>query len=121
MIVGLVSDALDEACTHVGESVTELDGFGNGDTVFGDFDTAEGLVNEDVSAVGSKGDLDGIGKGITSFKHFISGIVAEEELLGSEVELKSSEEERSELVEMSVHEGSCYRVKRMDIILIMIW
>ena len=110
MIVGLVSDTLDEAGTHVGKSVTELDCFGYGDTVFGDFDTTEGLVDQDVSTIGSEGDLDSIGKGITSFKHFISGIIAEEELLGGEVELESFGEERSELVEVSVHGRSCYRV-----------
>jgi hypothetical protein len=60
--------------------------------------------------------LDGIGEGVTAFKHFISGIVAKEELLGGEVELESFGEEGSELFEMSVHGGSCYRVKKMDII-----
>jgi hypothetical protein len=43
------------------------------------------LVNQDVSAVWAEGDLNSISKGVTTLKHFVSGLVSEEQLLGCEV------------------------------------
>lgn len=111
LIIGLVSNALDKTGSHVSKSITELNGLGDSNTILGDFDSTKSLINENISSIGSKGDLNSIGEGITTLKHFVSGIVTKEKLFGGEVERKSSGEERTELGEMSVHCRSCYGIK----------
>jgi hypothetical protein len=42
------------------------------------------LVDEDVSAVRSKGDLDSVGQLVAALQHFVPGLITEEKFLGGE-------------------------------------
>ena len=82
LVVGLVCDVFDEGGSDVGGFVGEVDCFGDGDSVFGDFGGAVALVDEDISASGSEGDLDCIGELLASLEELLSRLAAEEEVLG---------------------------------------
>jgi hypothetical protein len=103
LVIGLVGNGLNETGTHVGKSIAELNGLSNSDTVLGDFDSTEGLVDQNVTSVWSKSDLDSICQSITALQHFVSGIVTKKQFFWGKVESESVEEERSEFVDVSVH------------------
>jgi hypothetical protein len=56
------SNLLDKGSSYVLEPVTEFNGFGYSDTIFGDLRASVRLLNDDVSALGAEGDLDGVGE-----------------------------------------------------------
>ena len=81
-IICLVCNIFDKGGSNVGGFVGEVDCFGDGDSVFGDFGGAIALVDEDISASGSEGDLDCIGELLASLEELLSCLAAEEEVLG---------------------------------------
>ena len=76
-------------------SVSELDVLGDSDSVLGDLGAAERSVEDDISASGSKSDLDCIGKHLAAFKHEGTCLISELDVLSS-----------SEEVLRSSHDGS---------------
>jgi len=110
LVVGLIGNRFDQTGTHIGEPVGELYGFSHGDSVLGDFDWSEALIDEYVAAVGSKGDLDGVGELVAALEHAVAGLVAEEEFFGCEVELEGLSKLFGNTVGLDLH----------DIILILI-
>jgi hypothetical protein len=63
-VVGLGGDFAHHLGAHVLELVLELDLLGDGDAVLGDARGAEGLVDDDVAALGAERDLDGVGEDV---------------------------------------------------------
>ena len=59
---GLAGDLLDHLRAHVLVLVLELDLLGDGDAVLGDRGRAEGLLDDDVAALGAERHLDGAGE-----------------------------------------------------------
>jgi hypothetical protein len=53
---------LDEGSSYVLEPVTEFNGFSYSDTIFSDLGASVRLLNDNVSALGAEGDLDGVGE-----------------------------------------------------------
>ena len=60
----LLAGFLDQLGAHVGKGIVELDVLGHGDPVMGDGGGAIFLVQGHIAALGTEGDLDGIGDGI---------------------------------------------------------
>ena len=85
LVVGLAGDVHHEAGAEVLELVLELDGLGDGDTVLGDLGTAVGLLNDDIAALGTEGDGDGVGELVDTLEHCLAAIVAKAHVLGSVV------------------------------------
>ena len=81
LIVGLGGNLLDEAGTNVVVSISELNLLGNSDTILGDLGRAEGLVNDDVTAARTKGNLDGISEHVSTLEHSSASVSAELDLL----------------------------------------
>ena len=73
-IGSLGSDFLNELGAHVLVLVFELDFLGNGHTVLGDDRSAEALLDGHVAALGSKGDLNGIGEFINAQGKTLTGL-----------------------------------------------
>ena len=71
---GLGGHFLDHLGPHVLELVFQFDLFGHGDAVLGDGRGAEGLVQDDVAALGAQGDLDRVGQGIDAPEHGLPGL-----------------------------------------------
>src|SRR5713101_5740487 len=65
---GLGGDLLDHLCTHVLESILELDLLGYGDAILGDGRRAERLLEHDVAAFRPERDLDCVSKGVDTAK-----------------------------------------------------
>ena len=63
-IVGLGGGFLDQLGAHIGKGIFELDVLGDGHAVMGDGGGAVLLVERHVAALGTEGDLDGVGDGI---------------------------------------------------------
>jgi hypothetical protein len=80
-IVSLGSNLLNKTGSNVVISISELDFFGNGDSIFGDFWCAESLVNDHVSTSWAQGNLDGVSEHIGSFEHESSGLSSELDFL----------------------------------------
>jgi len=80
-IIGLGGDFLDELCAHVLESILELDLLGDRHAIVGDGRSAVGLVQNNVSALGSQGDLDCIRKLVDTFRQCHACICAVFEFL----------------------------------------
>ncbi|MPM74920.1 hypothetical protein SDC9_121909 [bioreactor metagenome] len=74
---GLGSDFLDHLGAHVGELVLQFDFLGDGNAVLGDGRAAEGALEHNVAALGTEGDLDGIGQDVDAFDHAGAGGIAE--------------------------------------------
>ena len=91
LVIGFICDVFDEGGSDVGGFVGEVDCFGYCDSVFGDFGGAVALVDEDISASRSEGDLDCIGELLASLEELLSCLAAEEELLGGVEFLEMSE------------------------------
>ena len=63
-VVGLRGDFADHLGAHVLELVRKLDFLGDRHAVLGDARSAEGLVDDDVAALGAERDLHGIGEDV---------------------------------------------------------
>ena len=66
-VIGLGCDFLDQLCAHVLECILEFDFLGNGHTIIGDCGSAIGLVQNNVSALGAKCDLNCICEFVDTF------------------------------------------------------
>ena len=76
-VVGLGSDFADHLGTHVFELIGKLDLIGDGNAVLGDARCAEGLVENDVAALGAQRDPDRVGQNIDAGEHARAGVGAE--------------------------------------------
>ena len=81
-VVGLGGDLLRELRADVLERVFQLDVLGDGDAVVGDRRRAELLLQDDVAALGTEGDLDGVSEGVDAALKGVSRGLIEEQLLG---------------------------------------
>ena len=66
---GLGSNFLDQLRAHVLEVAFQLNLFSNGDAVLGDQRSAKALGDNDVAALGAKGDFYCVGKGVDPFQN----------------------------------------------------
>ncbi len=82
-VVGLLGDLAHHLRAHVLELVLELDLLGDGDAVLGRARRAEGLLDDDVAALGAERDLDGVGEDVDAAQHALAGIGGEFDFLGS--------------------------------------
>jgi hypothetical protein len=73
---GLGGDFLDHLGAHVLEPILELDFLGDGDAVLGDGGSAKALLQHHVAALGTQGDLDGVGQDVNAGHHPNTGIIA---------------------------------------------
>src|SRR5690606_13522826 len=73
-VVGLRSNFADQLGAHVLELVFQLDFLGNRTTVLGDARCAEGLVDDDVTALRTKRYLDSVGEDVDAAQHALAGI-----------------------------------------------
>ena len=79
-IGSLLGDFDHELGAHVLEAVFELDFLGDGDAVFGDGRSAEGLVDDDVLAGRAHGDRDGASEFFDALEHFGTGVIVKQQL-----------------------------------------
>jgi hypothetical protein len=82
LVIGALRDLLDHLRAHVLEMVRKLDFLGDGHAVLGDARRPPGFVEDDVSALGSKGDLHGVGQRVDAFQHAVAGIGTESDVFG---------------------------------------
>ena len=73
---GLGGDFLDHLGAHVLEPILEFDFLGDGDAVLGDGGSAEALLQHHVAALGTQGNLDGVGQDVDAGHHPNTGIIA---------------------------------------------
>ena len=73
-VVGLRGHFAHHLGAHVLELVGELDLLGDRHAVLGDARSAEGLLDDDVAALGAEGDLDRVGQDLDAAKHLVAGI-----------------------------------------------
>src|SRR5690606_3225008 len=73
-IIGLGGNFAHHLRAHVLELVLKLDFFGDGYAVLGDARCAEGLVDDDVAALGAQRNLHRIGEDIDATQHALTGI-----------------------------------------------
>ena len=73
-VVGLRGHFAHHLRAHVLELVLELDLLGDGDAVLGRARGAEGLLDDDVAALGAERHLDGVGEDIDAAQHALAGI-----------------------------------------------
>ena len=71
---GLARHFLDHLGSQVLELVLKLDLLGYRDAVLGDGGRAESLLDDDVTALGTEGDLDRVGQRVYSGKQMLAGI-----------------------------------------------
>ena len=76
-VVGLGCDFAHHLRAHILELVLKLDFLGDGHAVLGDARCAEGLVENDVAALGAKRHLHGIGQNVDAAQHAVAGFLAE--------------------------------------------
>jgi hypothetical protein len=69
------------------EAVAEFDILGNGDSILGDFWSAEGSINDYIAATGTKSDLDCVCEHITALKHKLTGFSSELDDFSTEVNM----------------------------------
>ena len=75
-VVGLGSNFADELCAHVFSSLFQLDLLGDGNTVVGDQRSAVLLVEDDVAALRTDGDFNGVSELVDTAEQSISGFNA---------------------------------------------
>ena len=73
-VVGLRGDLAQHLRAHVLELVLELDLLGDGDAVLGDARGAEALVEDDVAALGTEGDLHRVGEDVDAAHDALAGV-----------------------------------------------
>ena len=79
---GLGSDFLDHLRTHVLELVLELDFLRDRHAVLGNRRRAEAALEDDVAALGTQGDPDGVRKNIDAVHHLVTDVFAEANVFG---------------------------------------
>ena len=84
-VVGLGGDFAHHLGAHVLELVLEFDFLGDGHAVLGGARRAEGLVDDDVAALGAEGDLHRVGENVDAAQHALAGFTAEADFFGSHV------------------------------------
>ena len=82
LVVRALRDLFDHLGAHILEMVRQLDLLGDGHTVLGDARRTPGFIENDVSALGAEGDLDGICQRVDAFQHSVAGIGTEANFLG---------------------------------------
>ena len=80
-------DLADHLGAHVLEGVLQLDLFRDRDAVLGRARGAEGLLDDDVAALGTEGDLDGVGEDVDAPQHLLAGFGGELNLFRGHVRL----------------------------------
>ncbi len=76
-VIGTGSNFLNHLRAHVFELVFQFDFFGHGNTIFGDARCAEGFVQNHVTALWTKRDLNSVSQNVDAAKHLITGVCAE--------------------------------------------
>lgn len=71
-VVGLGGNFANELCAHVLELVFQFDFLGDGNAVLGDARSAEGLVDNDVTALRAEGYFHCIGKNVDALEHLFA-------------------------------------------------
>ena len=84
-IIGLGGDLPDELCAHVLEGVLQLHFLGNGHAVVGDEGRAVLLAQNHVAALGSQGNLNGIGQLVNAGLQLLAGFFAVNNHLGHDI------------------------------------
>jgi hypothetical protein len=79
---GLARDLAHHLGAHVLERILQLDLLGHGDAVLGDRRRSELLVEDDVAALGSEGDLDRVGQQVHAAENRLARVLAVNDLLG---------------------------------------
>ena len=82
-VVGLLGGLAHHLRAHVLELVLELDLLGDGDAVLGRARGAERLLDDDVAALGTERDLDGVGEDVDAAQHALAGIGGKFDVFGS--------------------------------------
>ena len=82
-VAGLGGDLAHHLGAHVLELVGKLDLLGDGDAVLGDARRAEGLLEHHVAALGTEGDLHGIGENVDAAQHLLARIGRKLNVFGS--------------------------------------
>jgi hypothetical protein len=89
-VVGsLRSDFLHHLRAHVLELVVEFDLLGNGHAVLGDGGGAKALLDHHIAALGTEGDLNGIGEGVDATQHLLAGFGIKNDGLGCHDKLRN--------------------------------
>ena len=76
LVIGSRGYVFDKLCAHVFKVISKLDFLSNRDTVFGDAGRAVGFIDDHVSALRTKCDLNSIGEDIYALEHTVTGIHA---------------------------------------------
>ena len=82
-VVGLRGHFAHHLGAHVLELVGELDLLGDGHAVLRDARSAEGLLDDDVAALRTQGDLDRIGQDLDAAEHLVAGVGGKLNVFGS--------------------------------------
>ena len=82
-VAGLRGHLAHHLRAHVLELVLELDFLGDGDAVLGDARRAEGLVDDDVAALGAERHLHRVGEDVDAAQHLLARVGMEFDFLGS--------------------------------------
>ena len=82
-VVGLRGHFAHHLGAHVLELVLELDLLGDGDAVLGDARSAEGLLDDDVAALGAERHLHGVGEDVHAAQHLVAGVGGKAYVFGS--------------------------------------
>ena len=81
-VVGLGSHFAQHLCAHVFQLVFKLDLFCDGDAVLRGARSAEGFLDDDVTAFWTERDFNGVGKRIDAFQHPFASFCAENYVFG---------------------------------------
>ena len=82
-VAGFRGDLADHLGAHVLELVGKLDFLGDRHAVLGDARSAIGLVEDDVAALGTERDLDGIGEDVDAADHLVTRVGGKFYVFGS--------------------------------------
>ena len=74
-VVGLLGDFLDQLGADALVRILKVDFLGNGHAIVGDGRSAVGLVEHDIAALRTQGDLDGVGELIETLQHALTGFL----------------------------------------------
>jgi len=80
-VVGLAGNLAHKLGAEVLELVLEVDAAGHSDTILGDLGRAVGLLNDDVTSLGAKSGLHGVGNLVDTSQHGAAGLSAELDVL----------------------------------------
>src|SRR5262245_14956465 len=86
-VVGLLGGLAHHLCAHVLELIFKLDFLGDRDAVLGRARGTKRLLEHDIAALGSQGDLDGIGENVDAAQHALAGFGRKFDVFRSHSEL----------------------------------